>query len=68
MRYKILLTGKNQAIVDDFFYSMNDEFECQTTSIRAEDIACHVRYFLPDAFVYCISEETRENIMKLIWA
>lgn len=68
MRYKILLTGKNQAIVDDFFYSMNDEFECQTTSIRAEDIACHVRYFLPDAFVYCISEETRENIMKLISA
>lgn len=68
MRYKILITGKNQAIIDDFFYAMYDDFECQSTSIRSEDIACHIKYFAPDAFVYCISEESRDNIMKLITA
>lgn len=68
MRYKLLLAGKNQTTIDDFFYTMTEDFECQTTSIRSEDIVSHISYFQPNAFVYCIAEETRENIMKLITA
>lgn len=68
MRYKILLTGKNQAILDDFFYSLSEDFECQSTSLRSEDILSHINYFVPDAFVYCITEESKENLMKLVTA
>ncbi len=68
MKYKLLLAGKNQVIIDDFFYVMNEEFECMTTSIRGNDVVNHIRYFQPDAFVYCITSESRDNIAKLITA
>lgn len=68
MKYKLLLAGKNQVIIDDFFYVMNEEFECVTTSIRGNDVVNHIRYFQPDAFVYCITQENRESITKLITA
>lgn len=66
MRYKLLLAGKNQTVIDDFFYTMSEDFECLTTSLRSEDIVGHVSYFKPSALVYCITEETKENLMKLI--
>lgn len=68
MKYKLLLAGKNQVIVDDFFYAMHEDFECMTTSIRGSDVVNHIRYFQPDAFVYCITLESRETINKLITA
>lgn len=57
MKYKILLTGQNRAIMDDFFSHMGEHFECQSTSIRYEDIISHIEYFHPDAFVCCIHKE-----------
>mgnify|MGYP006381352329 FL=1 len=51
MKYKLLLAGKNQVIIDDFFYVMNEEFECMTTSIRGHAVVNHIRYFQPAAFV-----------------
>ena len=66
MKYKILLAGKNQSTVDDFFYVMNDCFECMTTSIRNSDITAHLKYFQPDAFVYCMAVESRESILTLV--
>ncbi len=68
MKYKLLLAGKNQTIMDDFFYAMTEDFECLSTSIRSEDVINHVNYFRPDAFVYCISPEPKDTIMKLIMA
>ncbi len=68
MKYKLLLAGKNQVIIDDFFYVMHEEFECVTTSIRGNDVVNHIRYFQPDAFVYCIRSESWDNIVKLIAA
>lgn len=65
MKYKILLAGKNQTTIDDFFYIMSDCFECLTTSVRNSDISTHLKYFQPDAFVYCMSVETKESIMTL---
>lgn len=65
MKYKILLAGKNQSTIDDFFYIMSDCFECLTTSIRNSDISAHLKYFQPDAFVYCMSVESKESIMIL---
>ncbi len=66
MKYRILLAGKNQTTIDDFFYVMNDTFECMTTSVRSFDIANHVKYFKPDAVVYCMTVETKESVMTLV--
>lgn len=68
MKYKLLLAGKNQVIIDDFFNVMQDEFECVTTSIRVSDIVNHIRYFQPDALVYCITPGNQENNTKLLEA
>ncbi len=66
MKYKVLLAGKNQTTIDDFFYVMSDTFECMTTSVRSFDIANHVKYFQPDVVVYCMTVETKETVMTLV--
>jgi len=66
MRYKVLITGKNGSVISDFFDRMNDNFEVLTTSDRYEDILGHIKYFLPDAFVYCIANESRDNMVRMI--
>lgn len=65
MKPKLLLAGHNATIIDDFFYAMNEEFECLTTSNRNGDIVNHISYFQPDAFVYCFASETKEDMLKL---
>lgn len=66
MKHKILLVGKNKAIMDDFFYTMSAAMRCQTSSDREEDMVCHQEFFCPDAVVYCMGEETRNNMEKII--
>ncbi len=68
MKYKILLAGKNRSTIDDFFYVMNDEFECMTTSNRGGDVINHIAYFQPDIFVYCFAAEPKDEVMKLLTA
>ncbi len=67
-KYRILLAGKNQATIDDFFYVMDEEFECMCTSVRSTDIANHITYFKPDAFVYCFASGVQDDIAKLATA
>lgn len=64
MKRKILISGKNQVVVDEFFYNMSDVFECQTTSMRSEDIVSHCKYFAPEMFVYCLRDEGGENVTR----
>ena len=66
MKHKILITGKNESVIDDFFIQMNDNFEVLTTSTRYEDIIRHLNYFSPDVFVCCISRESRDSINQMI--
>lgn len=66
MKHKALITGKNGSVISDFFAQMNDDFEVLTTSDRYEDILGHVKYFMPDVFVFCIANETRDNMMRMI--
>ncbi|MCH5344896.1 MAG: response regulator [Acetatifactor sp.] len=65
MTYKVLLTGRNKTVIDDFFSQMVDNFESLTTSIRYDDIVSHVRYFKPDIFVYCLNQETSDHITRI---
>ncbi len=63
MKEKVLLTGRNRSIIDDFFFHIN--FECQSTSMRYDDIVSHVKYFKPNAIVYCIQDEDKDDINRL---
>ena len=65
MKYKLLLTGKNEAVIDDFFRQMSDNFECVTTSTRYADITRHMSFFQPDIFVYCLNNETRDDLTQI---
>lgn len=66
MKYKILLTGRNHVVIDDFFSHLHDSIEPMTTSARWDDIVTHLRYFKPDAFCYCTSNEVKEYISQMI--
>jgi len=66
MKYKVLLAGKNNSVIDDFFLQMNDIFESVTTSSRYEDILLHLKYFQPDIFIYCIYNEQRDTISRMV--
>lgn len=63
--YKILLAGSNNAIINDFFTQMYTAFECQNCSCRYDDILSHARYFKPDAFIFCLSGESKSNISNV---
>ena len=53
MKYKALVAGLNQSVIDEFFEkSIQGEF--MTTSIRHQDIAVHIKYFQPAVFLYCL--------------
>lgn len=65
MKYKLLLLGTNGAAIDDIFQEMEDDFELQTTSMRFNDIKCHVKYFQPHAIIYCLYQENRDSITKV---
>lgn len=65
MRYKILLTGKNNAVINDFFLQMDDDFEALTTSLRYEDLLSHIAYVRPDVFCYCLFNETVDDLKRM---
>ncbi len=65
MKYKTLLAGNDASIIDSFFTQMGNSFEAMTTSLRSEDIMRHVNYFAPNVFIYCLHNETRENMSQM---
>ncbi len=66
MKYKTLLTGKNNSVIDDFFSQSGDDFELMTTSVRYEDIIRHLQYFDIDIFIYCIYNESWDNYNQMV--
>lgn len=66
MRKKILISGRNQMMINIFFQNMSDSFECQTTSSRTEDVECHIKYFKPELFVLCLNTGTREILPEMV--
>ena len=65
MKYKILLTGKDGAMIDDFFSQLSDRFDVVTTSIRFADIINHITFFRPDIFVYCLQNESQDDLAMI---
>ena len=64
--YKILLLGTNKAVIDDFFRQLVDSFEILSSSIRYEDVMAHIKYVKPDVIVYCLKEETRDDMSRTV--
>lgn len=65
MKYKILLTGKDNAMIDDFFSQLTDRFDVVTTSTRFADIVNHISFFRPDIFAYCLCDETPDDLTMI---
>lgn len=66
MRYKVLITGRNDSAITAFFEQMTEDFVVLSTSTRYEDIIGHIDYFAPDIFVYCLLEEKRDSIVQML--
>ena len=64
MKYKVLLTGNNKTIINEFFTYTDSEFESMTTSERYDDIMNHLTYIQPDAFVYCLFQERLDDLKR----
>jgi len=64
MKYKILLTGNNKMIINEFFTYMDFNFECFSTSDHYDDIVNHVKYIHPDALVYCLHRENPDDLKR----
>ena len=62
--YRILLTGRNNMMIDDFFYRMEGKFKPVTTSLRYADMVYHVNNVVPDAFVICLNGESRDELAR----
>jgi len=65
-KYKILICGKQNIIIDDFFHHLSDDFDLLTTSFRYEDIVKHVNLFHPDVFILCLNGETKDDLNVMI--
>lgn len=66
MKYRALVMGKSNSVIDDFFIHMDDSFEVISCSTRYGDIIRHLKYFTPDVFVYCLYNESQESIRQMI--
>lgn len=56
-KYRTLLVGTQRAVIDEFFFSMQEHFDCITTSSRRADIIKHLDVFKPEIFILCVKAD-----------
>lgn len=66
--FRVLLTGKNEAMIDDFFDQMSPELKSVTTSMRRNDMSYHINHVNPDALVICLDGENKDELMRILEA
>ena len=66
MKYKVLLTGNNKMVINEFFTYMDFSFECVSTSERYDDIINHIKYVQPDVLVYCLYGENPDDLKRFV--
>ncbi len=65
MKYKILLNGRNSALVTDFLQYTETYFKCMSTSSSLKDVMCHFEYFEPDAYLGFVDSAYDEFITQI---
>ncbi len=64
-KLKILITGKNQALIEELFSVISAEHSIMTASFSSFDISNHLEMIHPDLFIVCLQGETMEDIITL---
>ena len=65
MRLKVILIGRNNSLIDDFFSQPDPELDFITSSQRYEDLLRHIELIKPRALVYCLGRESIDDMNKL---
>ncbi|MCM1057324.1 MAG: response regulator [Firmicutes bacterium] len=65
-KYSVLLVGRNKVMIGDFFTHLRDELECLSCTGRFEDVRNHLKYYKPDALVYCLMEDSYEDMQQIL--
>jgi CheY-like chemotaxis protein len=65
MKYKVLLAGSSKKVINDFFFQLDFYFECMSSSMIFDDLKNHVNYFKPDIFLFCMSNESRDDVVSV---
>lgn len=67
MKYKILVSGHNQALVKDFLYCSDDSnlVESISTSDHLNDTAAHFELFHPDAYMFILDSADRKTLSAI---
>lgn len=63
--YKILVSGKNRKLIDQFFNSAHENYEYMSCTDKLIDVTTHLEYFKPAAYVYCAKNVTQELVVIL---
>ena len=53
-------------MIDDFYAQMMNSMDIMTSSTRMVDILNHIKYVKPDAFVYCVHDDSKSKVMQLM--
>lgn len=61
-KYKALVTGKNDLIIDDLFLQAQDMFDLLTCSHRLDDRMHHIKMFQPDLLFICLNDGKPEEM------
>lgn len=67
-KYSVLLMGRNKVMIGEFFNHLGNDLECLSCSRRFVDIRNHLKHFTPDAIVYCLLEESFDEMQQVISA
>ncbi|MBO4899561.1 MAG: response regulator [Lachnospiraceae bacterium] len=65
MIYKILLSGKNSVVIDEFYNHMDKGYDLLSSSTIFRDMVKNLELFKPDLFVYCLHNETPDDYAKM---
>ena len=65
MKYKIILMGENNTIIDDFFFQEHKDIDLITSSSRNDDIMTHLQIFEPHIIIYCMNEASKKDFNRI---
>ncbi len=66
MKYSALLFGMNTTVIEDFFNMGDDVLEVISCSLNYTDIINHLKLYNLDILIYCLNQETREDMAKMV--